>query len=64
MRREGRERFPRHRGLAIPTCITARTSRTCRDAVSFGVGGGENVPGIRMLIVGNKTLCNFSKIVK
>ena len=24
MRREFRERFPRHRGLAIPTCITAR----------------------------------------
>ena len=24
MRRECRERFPRHRGLAIPACITAR----------------------------------------
>ena len=24
MSRECRERFPRHRGLAIPTCITAR----------------------------------------
>ena len=24
MRREYRERFLRHRGLAIPTCITAR----------------------------------------
>ena len=24
MRRECRERFPRHHGLAIPTCITAR----------------------------------------
>ena len=32
MRRECRERFHRHRGLAIPTCITARASRTCRDA--------------------------------
>ena len=32
MRRECRERFPRHRGWAIPTCITARASRTCRDA--------------------------------
>ena len=32
MRRECRERFPGHRGLAIPTCITARASRTCRDA--------------------------------
>ena len=53
MRRECREHFPHHRGLAIPTCITARASRTCRDAcwyrylaVSFEVGGGENVPGI------------------
>ena len=32
MRRECRERFPRHRRWAIPTCITARASRTCRDA--------------------------------
>ena len=53
MRRECRERFPRHRGLAIPTCITARASRTCRDAcqdrllrVPFEVSGGENFPGI------------------
>ena len=53
MRREYRERFPRHRGLAIPTCITARASRTrrdvCRDrwlAVSFEVGGEEYVSGI------------------
>ena len=52
MRRECRERFPRHRGLAIPTCITARAWRTCHDAcrdrllaVSFEVGGVENVPG-------------------
>ena len=28
MRREYRERFPHHRGLAIPTCITARAWRT------------------------------------
>ena len=47
------ESFPRHRGLAIPTCITARASRTCRGAcrdrylaVFFEVGGGEIVPGI------------------
>ena len=32
MRRECRERFPCHRGLAIPTCITASAWRTCRDA--------------------------------
>ena len=32
MRQECRERFPRHRGLAIPTCITARALRTYRDA--------------------------------
>ena len=53
MRRECRDRFPRHRRLAVPTCITARAWRTChcacRDrllAVSFEVGGGENVPAI------------------
>ena len=34
--------LPRHRGLTIPTCITAHTWL----AVSFEVGGGENVPGI------------------
>ena len=51
MRRECRERSPCHCGLAIPTCITARASRTWRDAfrdrqlmVSFEVGGGENAP--------------------
>ena len=47
--------FPHHRGLAIPTCITARAWRTCRDAcrdrrlavsVEDGHGGGENFPGI------------------
>ena len=50
MRRECRERFPCRRGLAIPTCITARAWRTYRDAswdrqlaVSFEVGGRENV---------------------
>ena len=53
MRRECRERFRRHRGLAIPTCITARAWHTCRDAcrdrwlaVSVEVSGGENVAGI------------------
>ena len=53
MRRECWERFPHHRVLAIPTRITARASRMCRDAcrdrllaVSFEVGAGENVPGI------------------
>ena len=53
MRRECRERFPCHRGLAIPACITARAWGTCRDtcrdrqlAVSFEVGGGENVLSI------------------
>ena len=53
MRRECRERFPRHRWLVILTCITARAWRTCQDAcrdrllaVSFEVGGMENVPGI------------------
>ena len=53
MHRECLERFPRHRGLAIPAYITARVRRTCRDAcldrllaVSFEVGGGETVSGI------------------
>ena len=32
MRRECRERFIRNRRLAIPTGITARARRTCRDA--------------------------------
>ena len=32
IRRKCRESFPRHRGSAIPTCITARASRTCRNA--------------------------------
>ena len=48
MRRECRERFPRHQGETVPTCITARASRTSRDAcrdrklmVSFEVGGGR-----------------------
>ena len=47
------ERFPSHRGLAILTCITARASRTCRDAcrdsslaVSLEVGVWQNIPGI------------------
>ena len=47
MRREWQERFPRHRELAIPTCITCRTA--CGDrqlTASLAVGGGENVPGI------------------
>ena len=49
MHRECRERFPRHRWLAISTCITTRAWRTCRDAcrdrsLAFfsEVGGGEN----------------------
>ena len=53
MHRESRERFPCHRGLAIPTCITARAWRTYSDAyrdsslaVYFEVSGGENFPSI------------------
>ena len=55
MRRKCLELFPHRRGLAIPTCITARAWRTCHYAcrgrylfglVWFEVGGGENVPGI------------------
>ena len=51
MHREWQERFPRHRGLAIPAWITARASRTCHDAgrgrqLSSEVGDGKNFPGI------------------
>ena len=59
--------FPPHRGLTISACITARASRTCRDAcrdrklaVSFEVGGGENVPGIP----GTFTTRNFTYLVR
>ena len=48
-----REHFSHQLALAIPTCITARASSTCRDAcrdrylsVAFEVGSGKNVPGI------------------
>ena len=34
MRRECREIFPRHRGLAIPTCITALAWRTCHAGIA------------------------------
>ena len=67
MRRECRERYPRHCGLAIPTCITARAWRTCCDAcrdrylaVSLGVGDGENVPDIP----GACTTRNFTYLVR
>ena len=50
MRRECRERFPRHRGLAISTCITVHACHDpCRDrwlVFSFEVGSRENAPGI------------------
>ena len=58
-----REIFPRHRGLAIPTCITARAWRTCRDACrdrQLVVGGGENVPGIP----GACTTRNFTYLIR
>ena len=67
MRRESRERFPRHPGLAILTCITTRAWCTChgacRDrllAVSFEVGGGGNTPGIS----GACTTRNFAYLLK
>ena len=54
MRREFREHFPRaadfkgNRQLAILACITARVSRTCRDACQgrLPAVAGKNVPGI------------------
>ena len=53
MRLECRERFRRHCGLAIPTCIKARACRMHRDACEgllnngfFEIGCGEDAPGI------------------
>ena len=53
MRRVCREHFPRHRGLTIPTCITARAWRTLHDAyrgrylaVSIEICSRQNVPGV------------------
>ena len=49
MRRKCRERFPNHRGLAIPTCNTARAWRTWRDAcqdrkLAFSFYSGKTFP--------------------
>ena len=59
--------FPPPPRLAIPTCITARAWRTCRDAcrdrwlaISFEVGDGENVPCIR----GTCAIRNFAYLVR
>ena len=67
MHRECRKRFPRHGGLAIPTCIRAPAWRTCPDvcwdrylAVSFAVGGGENIP----VIPGACATRNFTYLVR
>ena len=67
MRQECRERFPRHRGLTLSTCITARAWRTCSDtcwdrflADSFEVGVGENFPGIPSAC----TTRNFTYLVR
>ena len=67
MRWECWEHFPSHRGLATPTCIRAHAWRTCRHAcwvpqlaLSFQVGGRENVPGIP----GACATRNFSYLVR
>ena len=60
IRRECRQRFPRHRVLAIPTCITTRAYRDHKLTVSVEVGGGENVPGIP----GACTTRNFKYLLK
>ena len=61
MLQEWCECFPRNRGLAIPTYITALSGRKCRDAcrdrqlgVSFVVGGRESAPGIPQFYVSGK----------
>ena len=77
MRRECRERFPRHRGWAIPTCITARASRTCRDAcrdheqaVSFEIGGGgkrsrhsRRMRNLQFYVSGKRPIRHFNGIL-
>ena len=40
MRWKCRERFPRHHGLAIATCITARAWRTGRDSIPGSLASG------------------------
>ena len=61
MRLECRERFSHHRGLVV------RARRTCRDAcrdrylaISFEVGGGENVPSIHSIYATR----NFTYLVR
>ena len=63
MRRECRERFPRHHGLAIPTCVTARARRTCRDAcrdhllaVSFKVIHSRRMRNLQLCTSGKRPI--------
>ena len=46
--------FPRHHGLTIPTCITARASRTCRDACRY------RYPAVSFKSVAGKTFPAFA----
>ena len=51
MRRECRERLPRHRGLAIPTCITARPRHSWRMGnPQFYVSGKGPMGMMRMIL--------------
>ena len=54
--------FKGNRYPVIPACITARASRTCRDACRgrLPCSGGEPVPGIS----GACAICNFTYLVR
>ena len=52
MRRECRERFPRQRGLAIPTCITARIPGACATRnFTYLVRGPLHVPNVIIIVL-------------
>ena len=52
MRRECRERFPRQRGLAIPTCITARIPGACATHnFTYPVRGPLHIPNVVIIVL-------------
>ena len=74
MHQECWERFPRHRGLAIPPCISSRVWRTFRGAcwdrlltISFEASGGDTSPAFpvhaqpAILPIWWEALKNFTK---
>ena len=63
MRRECRERFPSHRGLAIPACVTARDTRAVIHAgianYQFPLKSGKRYRHSRRMC--NHQFCVFGK---